>query len=130
MDTIKRTFIRWMFNKYRKQFEDLFIADVFDEVPHDLTQNSMQFLLSGGTNFDRWMRISSYVLQRKLEQPRKEGSGTFVGGLIFFQTLNIMMSRLQHGKIMQSPEEVEIIPDVDLDKSLEGVDEFFKRSQK
>ena len=122
---MKKKILLWLFNKNRTQFEDFFIQDVFGDVPTELTENSMKFLLSGGTAFDKWMRVSSYSLQRKLKQPAKDNGAVYIGGLIFFKTLDIMISRLETGKRLLPIEETTVTPQVDVKDDLAGVDAFF-----
>jgi hypothetical protein len=124
---MKKKFLKWVFGKYRVDIEDVFISDMFGDVPADLTENSLKFLLSGGTNFDKWMRVSSYALQRKLQQPNKDVGSVAVAGLIFFKTLAIMMSRLEQGKKLLPVDEQAITAQQDLEKDLRGVDEFFTK---
>jgi len=125
---MKKFLLNFVFRHYRTDIEDRFIDDVFGEVPKELTENSLKFLLSGGTSFDRWMRVSSYALQRKLKQPNKEVGQVATAGLIFFKTLDVMMSRLQAGQKLAPIEESMVEPKQNVEDDLRGVDEFFKRS--
>ena len=124
---MKRFLVNLVFKRYRTEVEDRFVADMFSEVPTELTENSMKFLLSGGTQFDRWMRMSSYALQRKLEQPNREVGRVAMAGLIFFKTLNVMIGRLSLGQKILPVEESVAEAANDVAKDLAGVDEFFKK---
>ena len=126
---MKKFLVNFVFKHYRKEIEDVFIADIFGEVPSKLNENSLKFLLTGGTEFSKWMRISSYSLQRKLQQPVKDGGSTYIGGLIFFKTLDVMMSRLQTGQRLLPVEDSAVEIPRKLEDNLAGVDEFFKRSE-
>src|SRR5258708_34712091 len=114
----------WIFKKYRREFDDLYIYDMFGEIPPEVTEGTLRFLLTGKKQLDRWLRWEAYVLQRKMQQPLKRAEG-YVGGLVFIQALVTMMNRMETEKrLFPSEGKVPVVNDVA--KDLAGVDEFFE----
>ena len=121
--------LRFLFNRYRSTFEDLFIEDIFGDIPPQLTENAMKFLLGGGTSFNKWMRLNSYNLQRKLQQSLKDNGSVYIGGLIFFKTLDTMIARLSMGQSITPVDEPPASSQIDLEQANRGVDEFFSNKK-
>ena len=119
-----KTILRFLFNKYRRQFDDLFIEDLIGEIPPEVSEGTLKFLTTGKKQLDRWMRWEAYVLQRKMQQPIKHSEAYF-GGLVFIQALATMLNRMeQTGKLFSDDVKVNVKHDVE--KDIAGVDEFFQ----
>lgn len=123
-----KTLLRWLFKKYRQDFDTLYIEDLFGDVPKEVSEDTLRVLHKGKREFERFARWSAYLLQKKMIQPVRHAE-SYVGGLVFIQTMLTILNRFDHEKrIMADDVVVEATPD--LAKAMEGVDDFFKRSGK
>ena len=119
--------VRWLFKHRRKEMEDLFIEDLIGDVPKEVSENALHFLVSGKKQLDPWLRWEAYVLQRKMIRPLK-GSEGYVGALVFIQTLATIMNRLEQTKRL-FPVDEHGVPKNTAEESLRGVDEFFQNQR-
>lgn len=119
-----RYFLKVLFKKYRRTFDDFFIEDLIGDIPPEVSEGTLKFLATGKRQLDRWMRWEAYVLQRKLQQATKHSEAYF-GGLVFIQALATMLTRMENEKRL-FPDDTKTIAQNDVEKDIAGVDEFFK----
>lgn len=117
--------IRWFFRKYPKEFEDVFISDLFGDIPKEVMDDSLRVLNTGRKELDRFFRWNAFVLQRKIQQPLRHAE-SYIGGLVFIKTLATILDRASSPKEKTDMEPIE--EPKRLDDALAGVDSFFGKN--
>lgn len=114
--------IKFLFKKYRREFDSFYIEDMFGNIPREVTDNALKFMLTGKKDLDRWIRWQAYVCQRKLIEIKT--GGIYISTLVILKTLSTALARMETEKRLFPPDELEEVTTI-LDE-LKNVDEFEK----
>ena len=119
--------LRWIFNKYRSDFDTFYVEDMFGEIPREVSENALNFMLTGKKQLDKFFRWNAYIIQKKLLRVNKH-SESYLGGLVFIQTLDTALARMDTEKRLFPADET-IPKEQKVEDALAGVDEFFQNNQ-
>lgn len=87
---MKRTFLRYLYARYPKMFQDFMVEDLIGQIPKDVREPSVAFLAKGRETLTRYFLYQSYSIQRRAVADINNAE-RFHGMLVFMKFLLALM---------------------------------------
>ncbi len=104
---MKEKFLRYVYKKYKKELEEMFIESYYGFIPSSVREPSLDFMASARTVLESFFSIQAYNIQKRAIQD-SNNTDKYNGMLIHIRSL---LAAIQRGKLHKEeftvPEKVE-----------------------
>ena len=119
-----KSFLKWIFKRYKMQFYDMAVADFFGDIPENLRQPSLEFLANGRNTLERFFSVQAYLLTKKAVNDGKN-TDFYSGALMISKALlhairSEPMEKDKTGSVVAVQQE---------DETLKNISEFEKQAK-
>lgn len=111
--------LKFLYNKYEKQFQDFFVESLIGYIPKDVNEPAIDFLKQGSERLEKWLLYQSYYLNRKAINDLKNAE-RYQGMLLNIKFLLIVSAQKRKQKQYVKEEKKESID------PMKGVETFLK----
>lgn len=113
--------LRFLFNRYKKQFEDMLVEEFYGSIPASLREPSIEFLAQNKNTLERFFTIQAYIVQRRAVGDIKNAE-VYKGVLIHIKSLLLVVSR---AKVVVKDSTIE----TDKEKPEDGIMDFLSKAK-
>lgn len=117
---MKKIILKFVFRKYRKDIEEIFVQDMIAGIPKEVTDVATTFLYSAKNKMEKWLLYQSYILTRKCASDFK--NATFYYGML--TQIKFLLLLTGKAPVVESKGEIKI--NRKKDTSLDDVDDFLE----